>query len=185
MCTARASRPAVDRAADGARIASYAADLLALANPAETHPPAIAAYAGVDEEPPTQPLLDALAGLGARILLPVISAEDDAVLDWAAYDEWDALATGPWGIKEPAGPRLGPATLHTADLVVVPALAVDRAGHRLGRGRGYYDRALGEVPRARRIAVVYATELLDRIPSEPHDEPVAWALTPDGLAKLG
>ena len=188
MCTARASRPAVDRAADGVRLATHAAALIALASPAgtrrdEARRPTIAAYAGIAEEPPTRPLLDALVSLGARVLLPVVTGAE--ALDWAPYVGWDTLATGRWGLLEPTAEPLGHDALEThADLVVVPALAVDRAGHRLGRGRGFYDRALTDVLRDRRIAIVYASELVDAIPSEPHDQPVGWALTPDGLIRL-
>jgi len=171
----------VDRAADGERLASYAADLIALAGSAR---PTVAAYAGVAEEPPTHPLLDALVALGARVLLPVVGDDGDT-MDWAPYDGWDRLATVRWGLREPTAAPLGPEALAAAHLAVVPALAVDRAGHRLGRGRGYYDRALAAVERTRRVAVVYAAELLDEVPTEPHDEPVGWALTPSGLTELG
>jgi 5-formyltetrahydrofolate cyclo-ligase len=198
VCTARASRPAVDRAADGDRLAAYAAALLAVADPvadpladplddpARTRPTRItvAAYAGIDEEPPTRPLLDALVALGARVLLPVVVHDVAGLLDWAPYDGWDALAIARWGLREPTTERLGPGALDQADVVAVPSLAVDRAGHRLGRGRGYYDRALTPSPLGRRVAVVYASELLDRVPSEPHDQNVGWALTPNGLIRL-
>jgi 5-formyltetrahydrofolate cyclo-ligase len=101
------------------------------------------------------------------VLLPVIVGERR--LDWARYDGAGSLADGPLGLAEPAGPRLGAAALHDADLVVVPALAVDRAGHRLGRGRGYYDRALE-----------YDDDILDDVPVEPHDRSVQALLTPSG-----
>lgn len=187
MWTARANRPAVDREADGVRLASYARDLLlavASDNGANT-PVTVAAYAGIAGEPPTRPLLDALVAAGARILLPVVHTSTDTALDWAPYDGWDTLATVRWGLLEPTAAPHGPDALDDVALVVVPALAVDRDGHRLGRGKGFYDRALGRVARNRRVAVVYADELLDAVPHEPHDETVGWALTPAGLEKLG
>jgi 5-formyltetrahydrofolate cyclo-ligase len=172
----------VDRTADGVRLASFAAELLGLAAPASADAAVtVAAYAGVAEEPPTRQLLDALVALGARVLLPVVAEQS---LDWAPYDGWDALVTVGWGLKEPATERLGPAAIASAGLVVVPALAVDRAGHRLGRGRGFYDRALGGVARDRRVAVVYASEIVPSVPVEPHDQEVGWALTPEGLTRL-
>jgi 5-formyltetrahydrofolate cyclo-ligase len=180
--TARANRPAVDRESAGGRLASYAADLLALAR---NQRPTVAAYAGVAEEPPTRPLLDALVAAGAHVLLPVVRSDDTGTLDWAPYEGWANLATGRWGLLQPTSPPSGSEAVDAADLVVVPALAIDRAGHRLGRGRGFYDRALANVDRARRVAVVYADEIIDAVPHEPHDEPVGWALTPEGLAKLG
>ena len=183
VCTARASRPAVDRAADGERLASYAADLIALATATgETETPIIAAYAAVAEEPPTRDLLDALKAHRATVLLPLLTNDD--TLDWAPYESWDALQTVRWGLLEPTTQeRLGPRALAGADLVVVPALAVDYDGNRLGRGRGFYDRALVNVDHERCVAVVYATELVEHVPTEPHDEPVGWVLTPDGLVR--
>jgi 5-formyltetrahydrofolate cyclo-ligase len=70
---------------------------------------------------------------------------------------------------------------------LVPALAVDRAGVRLGRGAGFYDRALPLAdPAARLIAVVRDDELVDALPAEPHDVPMTHALTPSsGLVTLG
>jgi 5-formyltetrahydrofolate cyclo-ligase len=136
----------------------------------------LAAYVGVGTEPPTLPLLDALRAAGVRVLLPVISGED---LDWAAYDGVSSLAEGPLGLAEPAGPRLGSAALLDAQVVLVPALAVDGHGHRLGRGRGYYDRALQAVT-APVIAVVYDDDVVTDVPVEGHDRDVDGRLTPSG-----
>ena len=71
-------------------------------------------------------------------LLPVLRADDD--LDWATYE--GELAVGRRGTVEPPGPRLGVDAIGTCDLVLVPALLVDRDGYRLGKGAGAYDRAL-------------------------------------------
>jgi 5-formyltetrahydrofolate cyclo-ligase len=142
----------------------------------------VAAYLSIGREPSTRALVDGLVAQGVRVLLPVVEGDR---LDWAAYSGPADLKAAALGMLEPAGRRLGLGALSDADLVVVPALAADRAGNRLGRGRGYYDRALAAVPTSRRIAIVYASELVERVPAEPHDEPVAWALTPDGLSELG
>lgn len=136
----------------------------------------LAAYLGVGTEPPTIPLLDALRAAGVRILLPVISGDE---LDWAIYDGADALAAGPLGLAEPTGPRLGSEGFAAAELVLVPALAVDRRGHRLGRGRGYYDRALGPVS-VPVVAVVFDDDVIDDVPVEAHDRSVDGRLTPSG-----
>ena len=141
-------------------------------------PPTVAAYVGVGDEPPTAALLSALVGRGVRLLLPVVGPA--GTLDWALGA--GPLVPGPLGLLEPAGPRLGPAAVREAGLVLVPALAVDRAGHRLGRGGGYYDRALATLPRTTGLlAVVFDDELLDAVPVEPHDRDVDGALTPTGL----
>jgi 5-formyltetrahydrofolate cyclo-ligase len=140
----------------------------------------VAAYLSVRVEPPTQALLDALTAGGTQLLLPVI---DGAVLNWAAYDGSRTMTPGPLGISEPIGARLGTDALLAADVVLVPALAVDRDGHRLGRGGGYYDRTLVGVS-APIVAVIYDAELIDEVASEPHDHPVDAVLRPSGFTSL-
>jgi 5-formyltetrahydrofolate cyclo-ligase len=106
-------------------------------------------------------------------------------LQWGEYRPGQ-LVTARFGLLEPAGPWLPAMTVAEAGVVLVPALAVDRAGTRLGRGRGFYDRTLLlRDPRARLIAVVRDEELLDEVPHEPHDVPMTHALTPGlGLVAL-
>ena len=124
----------------------------------------VAAYVSVGQEPGTGPLLDLLAAAGKRVILPVLLPDND--LDWAAYDGPDSLVAAGRGLLEPAGRRLGPEAVATADVVLAPALAVDRTGMRLGRGGGSYDRALGHVPVGTFVcALLYDGELLDRVPA--------------------
>ncbi|MEU4570547.1 5-formyltetrahydrofolate cyclo-ligase [Micromonospora sp. NPDC023956] len=116
---------------------------------------------------------------GAELLLPVL--RDDLDLDWAGYSGPEALVAAGRGMREPAGPRLGRAAVAGAELVVVPALAVDRRGIRLGRGGGSYDRALARVPAgAWTVALLHDGEFVDRLPAEPHDRPVRAVITPAG-----
>ena len=86
------------------------------------------------------------------------------------------LTPGPWGIEEPGAdaPRVAPEAI---DLVVVPCLAVDAAGHRLGYGRGYYDRTLAGLGRAVTTAVAFDFQRIAEVPSEPHDVAVTWVVT--------
>jgi 5-formyltetrahydrofolate cyclo-ligase len=114
----------------------------------------LAAYVPEDVEPGYGRLPAAYTQLGARVLLPVVPAE---------------------------GRQLGPTAIGTAEVVVVPALAVDRRGVRLGRGGGYYDRALAHARRdAVLVAVVFDDELVDELPAEPHDLRVTAVVTPGG-----
>lgn len=140
----------------------------------------VAAYLAVRGEPPTAGLLDGLVARGARVLLPVI---DGAVLDWAVYDGTRTITAGPLGISEPIGARLGIDAILQADVVVVPALAVDSSGNRLGRGRGYYDRTLVGVA-APIVAVVYDDELIDEVPVDAHDRRVDAVVQPAGFISL-
>ena len=85
-------------------------------------------------------------------------------LAWAV--DTGRLAPGRFGLLEPVGPRLGPTAIGAADVVVVPALAVARDGVRLGRGGGYYDRALRYArPDAVLVALVFDDELVDELPA--------------------
>jgi 5-formyltetrahydrofolate cyclo-ligase len=82
-------------------------------------------------------------------------------------------------VPEPPGARLGPSAVADADVVLVPALAVDAHGARLGRGGGSYDRALARVAPGRAVvALLYDGEVHLTVPSEPHDRPVTMAVTP-------
>jgi 5-formyltetrahydrofolate cyclo-ligase len=131
----------------------------------------VAAYYSVGTEPDTHGLIFALWKRGSYVVLPVLLPDGD--LDWASYEGPDSLATGPRGLLQPVEPVRGPGTVARADVVLVPALAVDRTGNRLGRGGGSYDRALarvgGQVPT---IALVYDGELVLSVPTDPHDRPV-------------
>ena len=115
------------------------------------------------------PVLDAARALGRRVLLPVTVG--GAPLDWAEYEGPGSLGPGPHGLLEPTGPRLGPSAVADAGLVVVPALAVDHRGVRLGRGGGHYDRTLPLAGAATRlVALVGDDELVEGpLPAEPHD----------------
>ena len=142
----------------------------------------VAAYASVADEPPTGTLLDELHRRGVRVLLPRVAGDN---LEWAPYTSWRHLTGTAHGLLEPTGPALPDPLGEVVDLVLAPALAVDRHGNRLGRGAGYYDRALREVPTERIVAVVFDDEIVTELPSEQHDIPVAAALTPSGLVALG
>ncbi|MGH3094693.1 MAG: 5-formyltetrahydrofolate cyclo-ligase [Streptosporangiales bacterium] len=143
----------------------------------------VAAYISVGSEPETTPLLEALSRRGRAVLLPVTLP--DMTLDWAPYAGPDSLAEGPHGLREPAGERLGPEAVCEVDAVVLPALAVDRTGLRMGRGGGCYDRVLAKLPDTTFSCVlVYEHELVDEVPAEPHDRRVRAAATPAGLHRF-
>jgi 5-formyltetrahydrofolate cyclo-ligase len=144
----------------------------------------VAAYLSVGTEPGTRGLVYALWKRGTYVLLPVLQADND--LDWASYEGPDSLAPAPRGLLEPTEPRRGAAAVTSADLVIVPALAVDRAGRRLGRGGGSYDRVLARVGAAiPTVALLYDGELLDEIPAGPLDQPVRMVAQPrQGITRL-
>ena len=144
----------------------------------------VAAYVSIGTEPDTRGLLFALWKRGAYVLLPRLRPDHD--LDWASYEGPDSLVPGPRGLLEPSEPPRGPDAVAGADVVLVPALAVDRRGVRLGRGGGSYDRALARVgPAILTAALLYDGELVEELPAEPHDRHVRAVVTPsDGFVRL-
>jgi len=151
----RSALPADQRAAAGKLIRDAA-----LAAPQVQMAGTIAAYYSVGTEPDTRGLVYALWKRGTYVLLPLLRPDGD--LDWASYEGPDSLVAGPRGLREPGEPPRGVDAVARADVVLVPALAVDAAGRRLGRGGGSYDRALARVgPLVPLIALIYDDELVE------------------------
>ena len=179
LLAARRGRPLTDVVAAAGAIAGHLLEMQEVRRAAT-----VAAYVSLSGEPGTGPLLEALTALRKRVILPVLMPDGD--LDWATYVGADGLLPASLGLLEPAGDRLGTEAVATADAVLVPGLAVDAAGVRLGRGGGSYDRALGRVPVGTFTCVLlYDGEVRVPVPVEPHDRPVGWAATPSGIVRLG
>ena len=143
----------------------------------------VAAYISVRNEPGTGALIDALHGLGRRVILPVLLPDND--LDWAEYTRADELAPAGRGLLQPVGRTLGVNAIATADVVLCPGVAVDRTGMRLGRGGGSYDRALGRVPVGTFVcALLYDGEVVDQVPAAVHDRPVSAVVTEKGVTRF-
>lgn len=226
----RSQRSAAARTAAHSRIAAHLAPLLAAM--AQQQRPAhvraattftVCSFYPLPSEPLPPGLTAELAAAGMRVLLPL--TERGGPLDWCVVNATDLpgdfdgddpspFARGALGILEPTGPRLGPLAIRSADVVLVPALAVDTAGTRLGRGAGHYDRSLALLdaapgrhapgdteiraqaagyvtaasepqPHPRLIAVLFDDEFVDALPREPHDVPVTDVVTPElGLRRI-
>ncbi|GGY93854.1 5-formyltetrahydrofolate cyclo-ligase [Streptomyces poonensis] len=162
----------------------------ALELPELAHARTVAAYVSVGTEPGTLPLLDALHARGVRVLLPVLLPDND--LDWGPYEGEGSVLPVQYGgrmaLLEPAGERLGPWAVTEADVVLLPGLAVDARGLRLGRGGGSYDRVLARLERAGTdpalVVLLYDAEVVDRVPEEPHDRAVHAVVTPSGVRRF-
>lgn len=142
-------------------------------------PHTVCCYVPFGSEPGSIGLLDTLRDTGTRVLLPLIP-DEPGPLDWAEYDGSASLAPGRFkGVLEPTGQRVGPAGIGQADWVLVPALAADRNGMRLGRGAGYYDRSLAHAAASAELtAVIRDTELVPELPAQAHDIRMTSVLTP-------
>ena len=152
----------------------------------------VSLYASTPGEPDTALVRAALRDLGTRVLLPVALLGGE--LDWAEDDGTTTTGSAPRvpglpPVPEPEGPRLGRDAIADAEVVILPALAVDTLGNRLGQGGGYYDRALPRAhPAALVLAIVHDDELLDAavesLPVERHDHRVDAVVTPTRWMRL-
>ncbi|HTA09140.1 MAG TPA: 5-formyltetrahydrofolate cyclo-ligase [Streptosporangiaceae bacterium] len=175
----RRAMPAEERAVAGRQLRDAV-----LALPEMQMAGTVAGYVSVGAEPETRGLLFALWKRGTYVLLPVVRPDGD--LDWASYEGPDSLAPGPRGMLEPTERRRGVTAITSADVVIVPALAIDRTGSRLGRGGGSYDRALARVGASiLTLALLHEGELVAEVPAAEHDQPVrAAALPGEGIYRL-
>jgi 5-formyltetrahydrofolate cyclo-ligase len=122
----------------------------------------IACYLSFGDEPSTTVFIKhCLLGEKTELYAPRVIGEE---LEWVLMGE--EQATHPLGMSEPIGAAT---SLTEVDLMVIPALAADRTGNRLGRGKGYYDRALKQIRAKKIIVLVHDDELFDQIPIEGHD----------------
>ena len=168
MSAGRASR--LSRA-----IATRALDLeeVAAANAVHTY------VDSLPNEVATRGIIAALLGLGKRIVVPVVGRPGQPLLH-AEIGSLEELRHGPLGILQPpAGSALPP-----VDAVIVPAVACDRKGNRLGMGAGYYDRMLRPL-RVPAVALIYEELVVDSVPVEPHDTPVDIVLTEGNIHRTG
>jgi 5-formyltetrahydrofolate cyclo-ligase len=175
VLTRRGALPVAALADAAARVTAAVADLVRTSTPR-----LVCGYVPMGSEPGGADLPDALRGAltdEAEVLLPVLRPDND--LDWAAYA--GMLIPAKRGLREPPGERLERAAIAEADLIVAPAVAVDRRGLRLGRGGGSYDRALARVKSGVPIvALLHDGELVDRVPDAAHDQRVTGVITPSG-----
>ncbi|GAA4191442.1 5-formyltetrahydrofolate cyclo-ligase [Microbacterium oryzae] len=137
----------------------------------------VSCYLSSPSEPDTRAFIDAALARGVRVLLPVTRA--DGLLDWTVAQADGREIESAYGVPEAVGEVLGPIAVNDVDLLIVPASAVDGEGLRMGWGRGFYDKTLGSMAHRPPVyAVIYDSELVDRVPRELHDQPVDGVVTP-------
>lgn len=163
--------------------ADAAAKIAARKLPVELPPGSIVAgYFPIHSESDPFPLMQALADKGATLALPVIIARDHALI-FRAWNPDESLVRGPFGIFQPSSD----ADEVDPDIVLVPLAAFDRAGHRIGYGRGYYDRTLQNLRALKKITVIgvaFAVQEIETVPRLPHDEQLDCVLTERELIDL-
>lgn len=152
----------------------------------------VAVYANLPGEVATDTLISSAWRGGKRVLLPRVAGAGQ--LAFAEHPVDASLVTGAFGVSEPP-PTAPPVDLVDADLVLVPGLAFDRHGGRLGRGRGYYDRALATLGRSgvrdvaterdpavpRTIGVAFDLQLVETVPMDVRDVRLEAVVTPSAM----
>ena len=147
----------------------------------ERYGPVVAGYVAVNEEIDPAPLLKRLAGAGAELCLPRV--EETGEMTWRLWSDGEPLERRRFGLLEPSAD----APLASPTLILTPLLAFDDMGNRLGYGQGHYDRAVAKLRAQGRVflcALAYSAQRIEAVPAEDHDQPLDWAVTPDGSIPL-
>ena len=126
-------------------------------------------YSALPDEVPTQTLIDELVAQGKTVLLPRVVSDTD--MELRRYSGPADLQQGAFGIMEPMAELF---TDYAAiDVAIIPGMAFDDEGHRLGRGKGYYDRFLAKLsPTTYKIGLCFSWQRVDHVPTDDHDIPM-------------
>lgn len=138
----------------------------------------VSGFLAIRDEIDLMPAMDALSARGRRIVLPVMSGKGRPLI-FRAWEPGAPLEKGSLGTRVP-GPG---AETGVPDILLVPLLAFDRSGYRLGYGGGYYDRTLEELRATREIlaaGIGFDEQEVDSVPREAHDQRLDWMVTPSG-----
>lgn len=150
--------------------------------PAYAAAQAIHCYISMRSEVDTRPLIGDALTRGKRVAVPVVVPKAAELAHaWLASLAGDALVAGSFGTFNPRD--MQPAAPGEWDLTIVPLLAFDRRGYRLGYGKGYYDRLLAAAPRPT-IGVAFAAQEIAALPDEPFDVPLDWIVTEDEVISI-
>lgn len=170
----RSGMSPVERAARGAAVTER---LLALPEVEEADP--VLAFVSISSEVPTGMLLEAILHAGKTLLLPFVA--DDGMLRAARVSSLDQLTPGFRGIPEPRA-RM-PVDAAAAAVIVVPGVAFDAEGGRLGYGGGFYDVFLSAAPERLRIGICFDFQLVERVPVAAHDQRVDLVVTDERVVR--
>ena len=138
----------------------------------------VCCYVALPYEVQTWRMIEEMLKQGKRVVVPVTQPRTKRLRLSQVRHPRKELAAGAFGVLEPVPQALRPVHVRDLDLVLVPGLAFDRRGHRLGHGHGYFDRFLARVPkRAPTVGLAFRFQLLDRLPTAAHDHAVQTILT--------
>ena len=138
----------------------------------------VCCYVALPYEVQTWRMIEDMLALGKRVVVPVVQPRTKRLRLSELLDPYAELARGMFGVWEPVASAIRPVPVRDVDLVLVPGLAFDRRGHRLGHGHGFFDRFLARLPKATpTMGLAFRFQLLDRLPIAPHDHAVQTVLT--------
>jgi 5-formyltetrahydrofolate cyclo-ligase len=137
-------------------------------------------YAALPDELPTRPLFEHLRSRGVETLFPRCAAEQ---LRYFRVDAWSTLSPGRYGVLEPPA-RAPRSEVDPEDLVLLPGIAFDREGNRLGQGQGWYDRTFAEHDRGCLIGAGFALQVVATVPAGSRDRGVGMILTERGFTRV-
>ena len=144
---------------------------------------AAALYCALAGEVPTERIRRAYLAEGVRLYYPRVAGS--RTLAFYPHREGDGWETGPYGIPEPSIPAGVEPRLSGWDIIVVPGIAFDRRGNRLGHGFGYYDRFLGSLPESvPRVGLAWASQRIPEVPVDAWDVPVHALVTEEGVIRV-
>jgi 5-formyltetrahydrofolate cyclo-ligase len=115
-----------------------------------------------------------------KIVVVPISNTKDETLSLSVLESWDDLEIGSYGIFEPRKECIKEVSIDDIDLIIIPGVAFDLKGNRMGHGKGYYDKLL-EKTKATSIGLCFECQIIDRIPTEKHDIPVTMIITEERI----
>ena len=141
----------------------------------------VLAYCSFGSELQTEPFLRAILDSGKRLLLPRVNRNEKTLDIYAVEHIETDLVAGEWGIREPHSRSCIPHGGAAIDFALVPGVAFDRRGGRIGYGRGYYDRLLASCIPAHAVAGAFEAQMVDLVPMEPHDMRVDLLVTEAGI----
>jgi len=134
-------------------------------------------YVSTDEEVSTKEMISETLKMGKKVCVP-ITFEEEKRIEAGEIDDSCVLRKGPYGIYQPEGCDIKPVNKEKIDLVVVPGVAFDRCNVRLGRGHGYYDRFLKDLPDSTKtVALAFDFQVVEAVPKDSHDIPVSKIIT--------
>lgn len=134
-------------------------------------------YISLPDEVQTYKMIKDSLRIGKRVAVPAVNLEKREIIPFELKNPGFKLVSGPFGIPQPRESDCCPLLIEDIDLVVVPGVAFDKQGKRIGFGKGFYDRFLSRLTDAKSVALAFECQIFDKVPCEKHDIPVDFIIT--------